>query len=226
MSTPMRVALVEDNPRYRRSLETFLSHVSGFSVADCFDAPEPALRQLAERVSRGQDSGWDLVLIDLELPVLDGIEATRRIKQLVPGLPVVALTVFEDPGTIVRAICAGVDGYLLKKSSTTELMGQLRAIAGGGSPLTSEVARKVLDVVRRTTPATERAGTQPRRLSLTEREHQTLQGLVRGLSYKEVADELGVSLDTVRSHVRSVYAKLQVHSVAEAVSRAIRDGMV
>jgi DNA-binding NarL/FixJ family response regulator len=165
--------------------------------------------------------------MDLELPGIGGIDATRRLKRMRPDLPVVALTVFEEPATILEAIAAGVDGYLLKKTSAPELLALLRGVMAGGAPLTPAVARTLLDVVRAESrgshdPVRERPG----RLDLSEREQDVLRGLVRGLGYKQIADESGTSLDTIRTHVRHVYRKLQVHSVAQAVSRAIRERLV
>jgi DNA-binding NarL/FixJ family response regulator len=156
---------------------------------------------------------------------MSGIEATRRLKAAAPEVAVVVLTVFEEPATILQAICAGADGYLLKRTPADELLSQLRAVVAGGSPLTSEVARKVLGLLRSSVPAPPPSHA-PTRLQLTDREHDVLKGLVQGMSYKQIADEAGISLDTVRTHIRSVYRKLQVHSVAEAVSRAIREGLV
>jgi DNA-binding NarL/FixJ family response regulator len=217
------VAVVEDDPRYRRSLEVLLEGTDGFTLGASFGAAAPALEALDRLADGTGGARWDLVLMDLDLPRMKGIEATRHVKARAPDLPVVVLTVFEEPATILEAICAGADGYLLKKMPASELLSQLRSIAAGGAPLTGRVARTVLGLLR----ASPAAGSQvPGRLDLTEREQEVLQCLVRGLAYKQAADTLGVSLDTVRTHIRAVYRKLQVHSVAEAVSRAIRDRLV
>ena len=219
----VRVALVEDNARYRESIELLFAHAPGFTLARSVARAD----LLLEEAGREGPRQWDLVLMDLELPGISGIEATRRLKALDPTLLIVALTVFEEPATILDAIAAGIDGYLLKKSSAVELLTLLRSILGGGAPLTPAVARTLLNVVRGQ-PAFHgdpRRG-PPGRLDLSEREQEVLRGLVRGLGYKQVADECGTSLDTVRTHVRSVYRKLQVHSVAQAVGRAIRERLV
>ena len=220
---PVRVALVEDNARYRQSIELLFAHAPGFTLARSVGRAEVLLAE----AERDRPRAWDLVLMDLELPGIDGIEATRRLKALDPGVPVVALTVFEEPATILEAIGAGIDGYLLKKSSVVELLTLLRSILGGGAPLTPAVARTLLDVVRNQPAA--RAGpdqVKTARLDLSPREQDVLRGLVRGLGYKQIADADGTSLDTVRTHVRNIYRKLQVHSVAQAVGRAIRERLV
>jgi DNA-binding NarL/FixJ family response regulator len=222
----LRVAVVEDDARFRASLETLLSHAEGLRLAGSFASPLPLLNEAQRAASDGAGPAWDLVLMDLKLPGLDGIEATRRLKALHPGIPVVALTVFEDPVTILDAICAGADGYLLKRTRVRDLLDQLRSIARGGAPLTPRVARTLLDVVRTRAAhgaAANPLGTGVAELDLTERERDVLRCLVEGRSYKEVAAQLGISSETVRSHIKGVYRKLQVHSVAAAVSRAIRE---
>lgn len=200
-----------------------LQRSDGFALAASFGSALPALAYLDRA---GSGCPWDLVLMDLDLPQMKGIEATREVKSRAPRMPVVVLTVFEEPATILQAICAGADGYLLKRMPAPELLSQLRSIADGGAPLTAGVASTVLNLLRTHPSRPEFAGPGPARLDLTEREQEVLRGLVGGLAYKQVADVLGISLDTVRTHIRSVYRKLQVHSVAEAVSRAIRERLV
>jgi DNA-binding NarL/FixJ family response regulator len=217
--TVLRVLLVEDDRRYRESVATLVGHTPGLALAAAFGAAAPVLAWLDEAGARP----FDVALLDIELPAVSGIELARRLRARVPGAALVMLTVFEEPATIVEAICAGADGYLLKRSGARELIAQIHAAAAGGAPMTPAVARAVLDVVRR---GGRERGADPARLELTAREQDVLRALVRGLSYKEVAGELAVSLDTVRTHVRALYKKLQVHSVAAAVTRAIRDRLV
>jgi DNA-binding NarL/FixJ family response regulator len=226
-SRNLRLAIVEDDSRYRASLEQLFTHADGFTLSGSFAAPPPVLAE-AERAMRTCDTPpWDVVLMDLEMPRMNGIEATRRLKALAPGLKIIVVTVFEDPNAIVEAICAGADGYLLKRARARELLDAVRAVADGGAPLTSTVARKMLDVVRALVPAAPaRAESAPSRFDLTEREQQVLRALVDGLSYKQAADALGISIGTIRSHVTAIYGKLQVHNVAEAVSRAVRKRLV
>lgn len=217
---PIRVATVEDDARYRASLETLIEHSSEFVLAGSFRTPLQALTTLENAARR--DEGPELVLMDLELPGMSGIECTRRIKALLPEVAVVMLTVFEDRTRLVEAITAGADGYLLKRMPAMLLLEQLRSVMAGGSPLSAGVARTVLEIIRQLGPEK-----GPRaEVDLTPREREVLACLVQGMSYKAVARELEISIDTVRSHIRAVYRKLQVNNVAEAVGRALREGLV
>jgi DNA-binding NarL/FixJ family response regulator len=226
----LSVVILEDDPRYRHSLEMLFSNTPGFRLGASFGSAHAMLDELENRARAGQRPPWQLALVDIELPGMNGIEATRHLKKHLPALTVVMLTVFEEPTIILEAITAGADGYLLKKTPAPELLAQLNAIASGGSPLTPDVARTVLSLLRDKTP--KRISGQffrnasPTKLDLTEREHAVLQALVKGLSYKQVGFQLNISIDTVRTHIRAVYRKLQVHSVAEAVARAIREKLV
>ena len=220
----LRVAVVEDDPRYRVSLETLLAHAEGFRLAGSFGTPLALLSEAERDATVGSGLAWDLVLMDLQLPGMSGLEATRRLKRLRPDLPVVVLTVFEEPNTILEAICAGADGYLLKKSTAPEMLEHLRAVSKGGAPLTSRVARTVLGLLRSEAgDAARHAALGVPDLDLTARERDVLRCLVSGMSYKQVAADLAISIETVRAHIKSIYRKLQVHNVAEAVSRAIRE---
>ena len=230
----IRVASIEDDGRYRSSLEALLRLSPGMEPSASYASPAEAIAGI-EQGRAGAD--WDVVLMDLDLPGMSGIEATRRIKQMLPDTSVVVLTVFEDPPTILEAICAGADGYLTKDTPPEELLDQIRAVVDGGSPLTSGVASTVLDLVRRIGPAMPAASTRsgdasagpgdaPDGFTLTDREQEVLRSLMAGMGYKRVASHLGISIDTVRTHVRHIYRKLQVHNVAQAITRALREGLV
>lgn len=229
-----RTATIEDDRRYRRSLGDLLSETHDFRLVDSFGTAEAALRRAgadmdADGPVTADEPDWDLVLMDLDLPGMDGIEATGALKEVSPETTVVVLTVFEDPNTVLEAICAGADGYLAKRLPPGEILRELRAVMDGGSPLSPGVARTVLRLVRRLAgDGTGRASGSPgpADFDLTQREEEVLGCLVEGLSYGDAAEELGISLNTVRSHVRSIYAKLQVGNVAEAVSRALREDLV
>lgn len=215
------IVVVEDERRYRDSVDMLISNTPGLRLTGSFAAAEDALAW----VERADPPAFDVALIDIQLPRLSGIELARRFRTLVPDRALVMLTVFEDPRTILEAICAGADGYLLKSASARELVAQIRAAAAGGAPMTASVARSVLDITRRL-GAREVTGASPALLKLTGREQEVLRALVRGLSYQQAAGELDITLDTVRSHVRALYRKLQVHSVAAAVARALHDRLI
>jgi DNA-binding NarL/FixJ family response regulator len=223
----IRVVAVEDDARYRASLEVLLRHSPEFVLVGSFGSPAAALSALERGDGAGGDAAWDLVLMDLDLPGMTGVECTRRVKAALPGAAVVVLTVFEERATILEAICAGADGYLLKRTPADQLLLQLRAVLAGGSPLSAGVAKSVLDIVRQINDGGQwRASHDGSRVDLTPREAEVLRCLVNGMSYKGTSAALDVSIDTVRSHIRTVYRKLQVHSVAEAVGRALREKLV
>ncbi len=226
----IRIVLVEDNPHYRSSLETFFQVSEGFELLAVFGSGESCLRHLEGALRAGKPPAWELVLMDVELPGESGIEITRRLKQILPEATVVMLTVFEEPSVILEAITAGADGYLLKKSNARELTSELQRITADGAPLTARAARSVMDLLRTLSSDSGRAAgapaRSPGRLDLSQREQEVLRRLVQGRSYQQAADDLGVSHNTVRSHVRAIYKKLQVHSVAQAVTRAVRERLV
>jgi len=226
----IRVAIVEDNPSYRESLRTFLGHARGFLVVDVFVNAETFLAFVRQDSKCDEGQPWELVLMDIELPGMSGIEATRELRQLLPELPIVMLTVFEDPRVILEAISAGASGYVLKKATARELIDQLRGVMQGGAPLSPAVASTVIDIVRKlnadTGGGSNAPAASPSRLDLTDRELDVLRCLVRGQSYAETATELGISDGTVRTHISAVYRKLQVHSVAQAIRKAMECGLV
>jgi two-component system, NarL family, nitrate/nitrite response regulator NarL len=213
--TDVQVVIVDDDPGYRETLEMLFSGTPGHALAGTFASA-------AEAVAAAPAAGvrWDLAFMDIDMPEMDGIEGTRQLKQLRPELKVVILTVFEDPSIILQAICAGADGYLLKKSSDLDLLAQVELILQDGAPLTARVARTLLTLLRDRVPA------QRPPVDLSPRQEAVLLLLVGGHSYKQIAANLGLSLDTVRSHVRGLYRKLQVQNAAAAVTRALREGLV
>lgn len=218
-----RIAIIEDNRRYRGSLERLITSAQDLHLAGSYGCAEDALRAAARQPAA---SPWDLVLMDLELPGMSGMKATRRLKESWPQIQVVVLTVFEEPGTVLEAICSGADGYLSKSVAGKEILDQARIVLAGGGSLTPGVARTLLELVRKPLSRPQEGAAAPSRVDLTPREQEVLRALVQGLAYKQIASNLGISLDTVRSHVKHVYRKLQVHGVAEAVARAIRDKLI
>ncbi len=218
-----RIAIIEDDRRYRVSLERLIASAQDLELAGSYGSAEDALRAAARL---GDARPWDLVLMDLELPGMSGMKATRRLKEWWPEVQVVALTVFEEPGTVLEAICSGADGYLSKSAAGREILEQARVVLAGGGSLTPGVARTLLELVRKPLPRPQNDTAAPSRMDLTQREQEVLRALVQGLAYKQIASTLGIAIDTVRSHVKNIYRKLQVHGLAEAVGRAIREKLV
>jgi DNA-binding NarL/FixJ family response regulator len=215
----IRVVIAEDDASYRDGLCDVLAAEPDVELVRAFGDAEALLRAAGEPDA----ASWNAAILDVNLPGQTGIEAARKLKAARPSLAVLMLTVHEDPPTILEAICNGADGYLLKRSPAAVILDALRAVVSGGSTLTPGVARSLLGVVR------DRLGHgsgERVAFDLTDRELEVLRGLARGRSYKQVAADLSLSLDTVRTYVRRVYGKLQVHSVAEAIQRAIRAGIV
>lgn len=218
-----RIAIIEDDRRYRVSLERLIASAQDLQLAGSYGCAEDALRAATRQPAA---KPWDLVLMDLELPGMSGLNATRRLKEGWPQVQVVVLTVFEEPGTVLEAICSGADGYLSKSAAGKEILDQARVVLAGGGSLTPGVARTLLELVRNPLPRPRGDAAAPSRMDLTHREQEVLRGLVQGLAYKQIASNLGIAIDTVRSHIKHIYCKLQVHGVAEAVGRAIREKLI
>lgn len=209
MTQPIRVALVEDDASIRRALEVVLNGAPGFACVGAFGSGEEALTRLAGAAPQ-------VVLMDIQLPRMSGVECVARLKARHPEMQVLMLTVFEDDELVFDSLAAGATGYLLKRTPPAEILQAIAEIHRGGSPMTSYIARKVVQSFQR--PSRGAA----ERLPLSEREREILQQLARGYRYKEIADALGISLDTVRTHLRRIYEKLQVHSRTEAVVKFLR----
>jgi DNA-binding NarL/FixJ family response regulator len=209
-SIPTAVAIVEDNPDLRESLAELVGQAPDCTCVGTYGTCEDFLHSLEEITPT-------IVLMDIGLPGVSGIEGLQRLKALRPEVDVLMLTVFEDETKIFDAVCAGASGYLLKKTPSEKILDAIREIREGGAPMTAKVARKVLAMFRNT-PQNQKIDFQ-----LTERELEVLGCLVRGLSYKMIADKCSISLDTVRSHIRHIYEKLHVNSKAEAITLAMKN---
>jgi DNA-binding NarL/FixJ family response regulator len=202
----IRVAIVEDQDEVREGLAYLVDSAEGFHCAGAYADAETALDELDR-------SAPDVVLMDIGLPRMDGIEATRRVRERRPATQVMMLTVYEDEGRIFDSLRAGATGYVLKKTPPAQLLEWIGVLHGGGSPISSQIARRVIEVFHHPTPATDATA------DLTPREREILELLVRGYRYAEIGEQLFISLDTVRTHVRHVYEKMQVRSRAEAAAR-------
>jgi DNA-binding NarL/FixJ family response regulator len=200
------VAIVEDDAAARRILCRRLGEAAGFYVAGEWGDAESALRPLPQCKP-------NVVLMDINLPGLSGVEAVSRLKPRMPGTQFVMLTVYEDANHIYDALAAGATGYLLKQTSRDELLAALREVHQGGSPITSNIARKVVQFFQQNPPPAAHGE------ALSPREHQVLELVTRGCPYKEIADTLKISVPTVSTYIRRTYEKLHVCSRAEAVAK-------
>jgi DNA-binding NarL/FixJ family response regulator len=203
------VAIVEDNEQLRATLARVLNRADGFKCISHYGSAEAALQALPK--DRPQ-----VILMDINLPGMNGVECVRQLKQLLPGTQVMMLTVYEDTENIFNALAAGAAGYLLKRTKSSELLEAIREVHRGGSPMTTHIARKV-------TQSFQRAGasTQPTE-NLSEREQEVLDCLSQGFLYKEIAEKLGISYETVHTYIRRIYEKLQVRTRTEAVAKFLR----
>jgi len=209
----IKILIYDDNEALRISLEALIMEDEELEILALMPNAETVETDIAEMRP-------DVVLMDIDMPLVNGVEAVRRIRLLNEKLPVIMLTVFDDNENIFNAICAGASGYILKRYASEEIPRAIRMVLTGGAPMTGSVARKVLMMVPPAkTPDQERS-------NLTEKETAILQFLVNGFSYKMIAAELGISIDTVRFHIKKIYDKLHVHSATEAVSKAIKDKLV
>jgi DNA-binding NarL/FixJ family response regulator len=210
---PIRVVIVEDQADIREGLRQLIDDTPAFHCVGAFGSFEAALAGL-------QPKHVDIVLMDLGLPGVSGIEGIRRLKHSAPALHLVALTVYEDDDRVFEALCAGASGYLLKKTPPARLVECLHEVARGGAAMSPEVASRVVAVFR------EKHAPPDPALRLTPHELRILQLLAEGHSYRTAAAVLSNSVHTVAFHMKSIYSKLQVHSKSEAVAKALRHRLV
>ncbi len=210
----IKILLYEDNAPLREGLSMLFNGTDGFTVAGAF----ANCKHVIEEVAQLQP---DVVLMDIDMPGVDGIAGLKLLKSQFATTKVVMLTVFDDNQKVFEAIKAGADGYLLKKTPPAKLLESVLDVCQGGAPMTSSIARQVLQLF---VPPSEAAPGMV--YPLSDREKQVLQALVNGYSYKMIAAELYISLETVRSHIKKIYEKLQVNSKSEAVTKAHRDKIV
>ena len=203
------VAIVEDNADLRGTLARVISRAPGHQCVGQYGDAESALVGLPKDNPR-------VVLMDINLPGMNGVECVRRLKQAMPEVLAVMLTAYEDTDNIFGSLEAGASGYMLKRSKSAEILDAIKEVVGGGSPMTAHIARKVVH-------SFQAKGASPDPMAnLAEREREVLDLLAQGYMYKEIADKLGIGFETVRTYIRRIYEKLQVRSRTEAVAKALR----
>jgi RNA polymerase sigma factor (sigma-70 family) len=206
----IKVSIVEDNDQFRGTLGNVINRSEGFKCIGQYGSAEEALEEIPKNVP-------DVVLMDINLPGMNGVECVARLKKLCPDTQIVMLTVYEDTDNIFNALKAGATGYLLKRTTREELLEAIRDVYKGGSPMTTHIARKVVQSFQKMESSSPTE-------ALTAREQEVLECLAKGFLYKEIADKLGISYETVRTHIRRIYEKLQVRSRTEAVAKFLKSG--
>lgn len=208
---PIRILIYEDNAALRDSLRILFAGLDQFDLTGAFGD----CLNIEEEVRRYDP---DVILMDIDMPGRSGIEGAYLAKQVNPATEVLMLTVFDDNDKVFQAVCAGASGYLLKKTPPAKILEAIEDIYNGGAPMTPVIARKVLELFPRAPAVNTELD------KLTPREQAVLRSLSGGNSYKMVADDLGISIETVRTHIKRIYEKLHVHSVAEAIAKAFLKG--
>jgi RNA polymerase sigma factor (sigma-70 family) len=208
------ISIVEDNDKLRGTLAKVIGRADGFRLASDYANAEDALADLPKVKPNA-------VLMDINLPGINGVECVRQLKSLLPQTQVMMLTVYEDTENIFNALAAGANGYMLKRTPTKELIAAIREMQRGGSPMTTHIARLVVQSFQKPVSATS-AATNRELSELSEREQQVLDLLVQGLIYKEIAEKLGISYETVHTYIRRIYEKLQVRTRTEAVAKFLQ----
>jgi len=202
-------SIVDDDKNLRQSIANFVKRSAGFRCASSYGSGEAGLKRLPE-------DRPDVVLMDINMEGMDGIECVVRLKAVAPGIQILMLTVYEDTEKIFKALAAGASGYLLKRLSPSKLLQAIREVHEGGSPMSGSIARKVVASFQTA------QGSGQSLAQLSPREQMILDRLAKGLTYQAIGDELGISVNTIRSHLRRVYEKLHVQSRTEAVAKYLR----
>ncbi len=208
----LTVWLIEDNAPFRRTVQRVVSRLPNIDSVVGFSTFEESLATLTKATAP------DIVLLDVGLPGITGIEGIAPLKAAAPDVQILILTAFEDDDRIFRAICAGASGYLLKTSTSAEIATAVAEVQRGGSPMTPRIARRVLEMFAKANPPKRDYGLSPR-------EQEILQLLVQAKTVKEAAVDLGISFHTADEYIRSVYTKLQVHTRSGAVAKALKEGL-
>ncbi|HUC86259.1 MAG TPA: response regulator transcription factor [Candidatus Acidoferrales bacterium] len=205
---PITVSIVDDDPSLCKGLARLIGQTRDLRCQGCYANAEDALREIARNPP-------EVVLMDINLPGMDGIECVKKLKELKPSIRIVMVTIYENPQQIFKALAAGAIGYVLKHRPPAELVNAIRDAHHGGAPMSSQIARKVVQFFQ--TNATDNEAGE-----LSARELEVLEFLAKGYLIKEIADQLGLSFDTVRTYIRRIYEKMHVHSRAQAVAKFLQ----
>jgi DNA-binding NarL/FixJ family response regulator len=211
--TTIRIVIIEDRREIREGLKTLIAYTAGYECVAAYRSMEEALPEI-------ESARAEVALVDLGLPGMSGIEGIQRLRQIIPHMQSLVLSVYDDDERVFQAICAGACGYLLKNTPPAELLAAIREAASGGAPISPKIASKVLTLFRAILPQ------ESSPAALTPHELRLLRLLVEGHNYKTAAAEMGVSVHGISFHTRNIYEKLQVHSKSEAVAKALRLGLV
>jgi len=203
------VSIVDDEKELRESIKAFIDGSPGFRCVSAYHSAETALKHLTE-------DRPDVVLMDIHLTGMSGIECVERLKTMVPEMQVMMLTVYEDTDQIFKALSAGASGYMLKRSTPAKLLEAIKELKEGGSPMSSSIARKVVASFQKSGQG------RDEKTNLSPREQMVLESMAKGLTYKQAADQFGISIGTIRTYVRRIYEKLHVQSRTEAVAEYLR----
>jgi DNA-binding NarL/FixJ family response regulator len=206
LTMAIKVSIIEDDAWIRENLSARIGQAQGFVCSGAYRTGEEAIVQVPAHAP-------DVILMDINLPKMNGIECVRQLKALIPSAQILMLTVYEDSDKIFNSLLAGASGYLLKRTPQAEILEAIADVHRGNSPMTGHIARKVVQYFN------QRGSTDTEVDKLSNREREVLEYLARGSSYKEIAGALTVSIDTVRAHIKGIYGKLHVHSRGEAVAR-------
>lgn len=206
----INVSIVEDDKDIRNGIQSYLNHQKDVHCVFAFDSVE------AFMIHVSQNPCPDVLLLDIELPGMSGIEGIKVIKNGCNKIDIMMLTIFHDSDKIFRSLCAGATGYLLKNTPLTEIKEHIISLNGGGAPMSPQIARKVTEYFSKDRFQTLSA-------KLTDREREVVQGLVDGLSYKLIANHMSITMETVRFHIKNIYRKLEVNSKGEVISRFLKN---
>jgi DNA-binding NarL/FixJ family response regulator len=215
MEPAVRIIIYEDNPDMREGLSTLLGFTTGFELVGSF-------MNCTDIQTHVSTLSPDVVMMDIEMPQSNGIEGILNIRKANDSVKIIVLTVFEDNQNVFDAICAGANGYLLKKSSPEKIIASILDVLEGGAPMSSSIASKVMQLLANSNLTRQEQEDH----GLTSREKEILGSLVKGNSYKMIAAAENISIDTVKTHLKKIYQKLQVHSQTEAVAKALRNRIV